>query len=165
MTVPHLRSSIPTLLLLAALSAVAVRSLAAQDAIAEVRAFNASYDEAIRSQDNARVLSLWALDGVSLLPGQAAIQGRDAIGQFLDQVQAQIVGWKVVAQESTCHDITVHGPWATEWCETHQVASRPNGEPNWEGWGKMALVLHKEGERWLIQQEMWNQAPAPSPGP
>lgn len=134
---------------------------ASPDAIAGIRAFNTAYDEAIKSQDDARVLALWASDGVTLLPGQAAVRGRKAIGRFLKDVEAQAVGWKVVAQKSTCHDIAVHGTWATEWCETHQVASRPDGKPDWEGWGKMALVLQQVDGRWLITQEMWNQGPAP----
>lgn len=129
--------------------------------VTEIHAFNTAYDAAIRSQDNDRVLAFWADDGVSLLPGQAAIQGRKAIGQFLKDVQARTVGWKVVAQKSACHDIEIHGVWATEWCETHQVASRPDGKPDWEGWGKMALVLQYINGRWLIKQEMWNQSPAP----
>lgn len=133
---------------------------ASPDAIAEIRAFNTAYDTAIKSQNNDRVLALWASDGVSLLPGQAAIRGRQAIDQFLKGVQAQAVGWKVVSQKSTCHDIAVHGSWGTEWCDTHQVASRPDGKPNWEGWGKMALVLHRVNGHWLIRQEMWNQSPA-----
>lgn len=134
---------------------------ACPNAIAEIHAFNTAYDAAIKSQNNDRVLDLWARDGVSLLPGQAAVRGREAIGQFLKDVQARTVGWKVVAQQSTCHDIEIHGRWATEWCETHQVASRPDGKPNWEGWGKMALVLQQVNGRWLIKQETWNQSPPP----
>ncbi len=157
---PHTRA-LRLLLALALLTLILPRALASQDAVAEIRAFNAAYDEAIKSRDNARVLSLWAADGVSLLPGQPAMRGVEAIGQFLRNVQAQTVGWKVVAQTSACHDIEVHGTWATEWCETHQVTSRPNGEPNVESWGKMALVLRKVDGRWRIALEMWNQGPAP----
>jgi uncharacterized protein (TIGR02246 family) len=141
------------------LLALALPSLSASaaDSTAEIIAFNKAYDAAVLSMDNARVLTFWSSDGVSLLPGQAPVRGREALAAFLAQVQAGTPGWKVIAQESTCHDIIVHGDWASEWCETHQVASRPDGQPNWEGWGKMALVLRKEHGRWVIRQEMWNQ--------
>ena len=132
----------------------------AADPTADIAAFNKAYDAAVLSRDNARVLALWASDGVSLLPAQNPIRGREAMAAFLAQVQAQTPGWKVIAQESTCHDIVVRGDWASEWCDTHQVASRPDGQPNWEGWGKMALVLEKQHGRWVIRQEMWNQGVA-----
>lgn len=129
----------------------------AADPAAEIVAFNKAFDAAVLSMENSRVLALWASDGVSLLPGEKAIRGREALAGFLAQVKANTPGWKVIAQESSCHDITVHGDWASEWCETHQVASRPDGQPNWEGRGKMALVLEKQHGRWVIRQEMWNQ--------
>lgn len=134
----------------------------AADSTSEIVAFNKAYDAAILSMDNARVLTFWAPDGLSLLPGEKPVRGREALAGFLARVQASTPGWKVIAQESTCHDITVHGDWASEWCETHQVASRPGGQPNWEGWGKMALVLEKQHGRWVTRQEMWNQGVAPS---
>ena len=44
----------------------------------------------------------------------------------------------------------------------HQVAQAPEGNPNLDGYGKMALVLHREaGGGWKIQQEMWNASPKP----
>jgi ketosteroid isomerase-like protein len=132
----------------------------AADPTADIAAFNKAYDAAILSRDDARVLAVWASDGVSLLPEQEPIRGRAAMAAFLARVQAQTPGWKVIAQESTCHDIVVHDDWASEWCETHQVASRPGGQSNWEGWGKMALVLEKQHGRWMIRQEMWNQGVA-----
>lgn len=136
-------------------------STRAADPTADIAAFNKAYDAAVLSMDNARVLAMWAADGVSLLPGENPVRGREALAAFLAQVTAQTPGWKVIAQESTCHDISVHGNWASEWCETHQVASRPDGQSNWEGWGKMLLVLEKQHGRWLIQREMWNQGVAP----
>ena len=121
--------SIGNALLVAAASALLTQhSRLHQGATARVAAFNRAYDDAIRSGDNARVLALWTRDGVSLLPGQAALRGREALATFLAGVQAQAAGWKVITQTSTCHDIEVHGSWATEWCETHQVAARPAGQ-------------------------------------
>jgi ketosteroid isomerase-like protein len=60
------------------------------------------------------------------------------------------------------HDIQVCGDLATEWATEHQVAQAPEGKQNFEGYGKMALVLHREASgEWKIKQEMWNGSPKP----
>jgi ketosteroid isomerase-like protein len=42
------------------------------------------------------------------------------------------------------------------------VVQPPDGKPAIEGYGKMALVLHREGSgEWKVKQEMWNAAPRP----
>jgi ketosteroid isomerase-like protein len=71
-------------------------------------------------------------------------------------------GYKVVNQEMEFHDIHVCGEWASEWATEHQVVQPPDGKPVIDSYGKMALVLHREGNgEWKIQQEMWNAAPKP----
>ncbi|MBA4216588.1 MAG: SgcJ/EcaC family oxidoreductase [Roseateles sp.] len=153
----------PAFLLVTALSlgaaAIAEAAPSAADAAA-IQAFNQAYNAAIRSQDNARVLALWAADGVSLLPGEPALRGRDALARFLDRIQAEMRGWKVKVQEMQCHDLVVHGDLASEWCDTHQVVSRPDGKPDWEGRGKMSLVLQRIDGQWRVRQESWNEGPA-----
>jgi ketosteroid isomerase-like protein len=38
------------------------------------------------------------------------------------------------------------------------VAAAPPGKENFEGFGKMLLVLHKKADgNWRIKREMWNQ--------
>jgi uncharacterized protein (TIGR02246 family) len=134
-----------------------------QDARVEIESFNKRLDAAILKQDNSAVLALWADDGVSLLPSTMPIRGKKEMAKFLDDVTAQTKGWKVIQQQSVCHDVEVSGDWATEWCDTHQVASRPDSQPNWEGWGKTLLVLHREKQgRWLLKREMWNQGVKPN---
>jgi hypothetical protein len=45
----------------------------------------------------------------------------------------------------------------------HQVVKFPGGKPPFEGFGKMALVLHRGTDgKWRLKQEMWNQALAPA---
>src|ERR1700747_1859111 len=68
----------------------------------------------------------------------------------------------VTKEEMAFHDIQVCGDWATEWATEHQVAQAPAGNPNLDGYGKMALVLHREAVGgWKIQQEMSNASPKP----
>jgi len=52
----------------------------------------------------------------------------------------------------------VCGDWATE----HQAAQAQEGQPNFDAYAKMALVLHREASGgWKIQQEMWKASPKP----
>jgi hypothetical protein len=42
------------------------------------------------------------------------------------------------------------------------MAKASEGKPDFDGYGKMALVLHRDANReWKIKQEMWNASPKP----
>jgi hypothetical protein len=81
--------------------------------------------------------------------------------RFLDLHLKMDPGYKVAKEEMEFHDIQLCGDWATEWATEHQVAKAPEGKPDFDGYGKMALVLHREGGEWKIKQEMWNASPKP----
>ena len=128
-----------------------------------VETFNKSLDAATRSMNNAAVLALWEDDGVSLLPSTPPILGKKAIGKFLDDVMAAYPGGKMTKFEMQCHDITVSGDWASEWCTEHQIVQFPGGKPPFDGWGKMLFVLHRGADgKWRVKEEMWNQAVTPA---
>jgi len=145
------------LILFALVAFLAPQDYKKSDAKVEIDAFNRAFDAAILKQNNAAVLALWDEEGLSLLPATPPIRGKKEMSKFLEDVTAQTKGWKVLKQESTCHDIEVSVDWASEWCDTYQMATRPDSQPNWEGWGKTLLVLHRDKNgRWLLKREMWN---------
>ena len=148
--------------LLIALLAAASPAVPVANLPPDIAAFNRALTTATLHMDNAGVLALWEEDGVSLLPGQAPMQGRKSIARFLDEVVKQIPGARVTLQEDRCQDAEVAGDWASEWCTTHQVVDLGGGRAPWEGRGRMLLVLHrgKKGQ-WRIKREMWTAAPAP----
>lgn len=147
---------------LVALLAAAGPALPAATLPPDIAAFDRALTEATLHMDNAAVLALWEDDGVSLLPGTAPIQGKEALARFLDGIAKQIPGAKVTRQENDCHDAEVAGDWASEWCFTHQVVDLGGGRAPWEGRGRMLLVLHRgKNGSWRIKREMWNAAPAP----
>jgi ketosteroid isomerase-like protein len=112
--------------------------------------------------DNAGAMALWADDGVTLLPGMAPIAGKKTIAKWLDDVVANMPGYKVTQQENEFRDIQVSGDWASEWGTTHQVVQPPNGKAPIEGYGKILLVLHRdESGEWKIKEEMWNAGVKP----
>src|SRR5579872_5735053 len=99
-----LRSVIAIVLLYTA--AAAYQKTSAKE---EIEAFNKRLDEVTLHMDNAGTLSLWAEDGISLLPSTPPIEGKKALTKFLDDVVAQSKGWKVIQQQSRCHDIETSG--------------------------------------------------------
>jgi uncharacterized protein (TIGR02246 family) len=129
---------------------------------AEIEAFNKHYVELHLKMDTAGVLALWEEDGVDLMPGDAPMIGKKKIVAWVEDIVAKMPGYKVMKQDMEFHDIQVCGDWASEWATEHQVVQPPDGKPVIEGYGKMALVLHRgaNGE-WKVKQEMWNAAPAP----
>ena len=132
------------------------------EARSEIDAFNKKFLELHLKMDTPGVMAMWAEDGVDLMQGEAPFVGRRTITTWVEDILAKMPGYKVTKEEMEFHDIQVCGDWATEWATEHQVAQAPEGKPNFDGYGKMALVLHREaGGEWKIKQEMWNASPKP----
>lgn len=129
------------------------------DGVAGIEAFNRALEAATKAMDNAAAVALWEEDGVSLLPSTRPIIGKAAIAQFFDAVTKGMPGAKMASFTLRCGDIQVSGPLGSEWCTEHQVVTFPAGQPPFDGWGKMLLVLHRDGDgKWRLLREMWNQA-------
>lgn len=130
--------------------------------VKEIDAFNKRFQEATLRMDNAGAMALWADDGVTLLPGMAAIAGKNTIAKWLDDLVAKMPGYKVTKQENEFHDIQISGDFASEWGTTYQVVQPPDEKPVIESYGKILLVLHREKDgEWKIKQEMWNAGERP----
>lgn len=135
-------------------------SKAATDPPAEIAQFNEHYRQLHLQMDTAGIFALWADDGVDLMPGEAPLIGKKTIQAWVENIVSKMPGYKVVKQEMQFHDIAVSGDWASEWALDHQVVQPPGGKEPIETWGKMALVLHRDGSgQWKVKQEMWNAAP------
>jgi ketosteroid isomerase-like protein len=127
---------------------------------AEIETFNRALDSATRAMNNAAVLALWEDDGVSLLPQTKPIVGKPAIRAFVEEVTSRFPDARMESFTLACSGIEISGPWASEWCEEHQVVKLPT--TRFDGRGHMLLVLHRGADgRWRIRREMWNQAPSP----
>lgn len=132
------------------------------NARSKIDAFNKRFTELHLKMDTPGIMAMWAEDGVDLMQGEAPIVGKKTITAWVENVLSKMPGYRVTKEEIEFHDIQVCGDWATEWGTEHQVAQAPGGKPNFDGYGKMALVLHREpsGE-WKIKQEIWNASPKP----
>jgi len=128
----------------------------------EIEAFNNKFLELHLKMDTPGIMAMWTEDGADLMQGEAPLVGKKTIATWLDGVLSKTQGYKVAKEELEFYDIQVCGDWATEWANEHQVAKAPEGKPDFEGYGKMALVLHREATgEWKIKQEMWNASPKP----
>jgi len=129
---------------------------------AEIDAFNKKYIAAHLRMDNAAVLSMWAEDGISLLPATDPMMGKEAIGKFMDEVVGRMPGYHMQKMDVDFQGIEVSGDWASEWAEEHQVVQPPPGKRLIDSYGKLLLVLHREADgNWRITREMWNQGLKP----
>lgn len=128
----------------------------------EIATFNQRFRDLHLKMDHQGIFAMWAEDGVDLMPGEAPIVGKKAIVAWVEDILARMPGHKVTKQDMEFHDIRVSGDWASEWATEHQVVQPPDGKPPIEGYGKMALVLHREASgEWKIEQEMWNEGVKP----
>jgi len=128
----------------------------------EIEAFNKKYIAAHLQMDNAAVLSMWAEDGISLLPATDPMIGKEAIGKFMDEVVGRMPGYHMQKMDVDFQGIEVSGDWASEWAEEHQVVQPPPGRRVIDSYGKLLLVLHREADgNWRITREMWNQGMKP----
>ena len=129
---------------------------------AEIDAFNKKYIATHLRMDNAAVMSMWAEDGISLLPTTDPIIGKEAIGKFMDEVTGKMPGYHMQKVDVDFQGIEVSGDWASEWAEEHQVVQPPPGKRVIDSYGKLLLVLHREADgNWRITREMWNQGLKP----
>ena len=127
----------------------------------EIERFNAEFVKLILNTDHAGMLAAWAEDGVDLMPGEEPLVGKRAITTWIKDIESRGAGSRVTKEEVQFHDIQVSGVWASEWATEHQIV-QPQGKPLIEGYGKIALVLHRdESGHWKIKQEMWNDRPQP----
>jgi ketosteroid isomerase-like protein len=124
--------------------------------------FNRRFAECVRNSDHAGMLAMWASDGVDLMPGEAPLVGKVAIAAWLEGIEKEGAESRVLKEELEFHDVRVSGDWASEWADELQTV-QPQGKSPVDGYGKIALVLHREGNgQWSIKQEMWNDSPVPA---
>lgn len=128
---------------------------------AELDAFNKGFIAAHSRMDNAAVMSMWAEDGVSLLPTTEPMIGKETIKKFMDDVVRRMPGYHMQKIDIDFQGIEVNGDWASEWALEYQVV-QPPGKPVFDSYGKLLLVLHRETDgNWRIMREMWNQGLKP----
>jgi ketosteroid isomerase-like protein len=126
----------------------------------EIERFNRRFVELHLKMDHDGILAMWADDGVDLMPDEAPLVGKAAITAWLKDILSKSPGLKVTKEELAFYDIEVSGDWASEWGVEHQATQRAEGQGPVDGYGKIALVLHRDANgQWKIKQEMWNSAP------
>jgi len=156
---PHRSTCRVTLFLLLFVLGIAATAQTSADK-QQIAAFNEKFTHAIRAMNNADVLSLWAEDGVSLLPNMNPISGKNAIQKFMDDATSRTTGYKVISHDNDFRDIQFAGDWASEWALTTQVVQPPGDQPRMTIHGKMLLVLHREKDgTWKIRTESWTSSP------
>ena len=154
-----MRTKASLILLLSMLAVNGSGCESGKGSVETVQEFNRKFQESILNTDHRAMLTMWADDGVDLMPGEVALLGKPAIAAWLKGIETNGGGSRVSAEDLEFHDLQVSGDWASEWANEHQIVQPSGAKPPIEGYGKIALVLHRENRRWIIKQEMWNDSP------
>ena len=83
------------LIVICAASAGRPHGTGPDEAKKEIEAFNKKFTAAHLRMNNAAIVSMWAEDGISLLPLTAPITGKQRIAKFMDDVVAEMPGYQM----------------------------------------------------------------------
>lgn len=124
---------------------------------AEIRQLIATWMEATKAGDTAKVLSLMADDVVFLVPGQPPMIGKDAFAAAM-QSQAQDGAPQFDGHSEIC-ELQVHGDWAFMWTKLSVTFTPPGGKPMTRA-GHTLTVLQKQNGKWVLARDANMLAPA-----
>ncbi len=141
-------------LAIAVIAALAVPSLAAADAAADIEASNQAFVSAFNGGDAAGVAARFTADAELMPPDMARVDGHDAI-QALWQA---FVDAKASGLDITTDTLDVLGEEAIETGSYQVTAPDPDGNPSTEI-GKYLVVWKQEGGAWKMYRDIWNADP------
>jgi uncharacterized protein (TIGR02246 family) len=146
-----MRSRLSMLLVVAAALAAAPARAKTPPANRAVERAMQGYAAALRDGTPDRVASWYAADGELLLPGLAALHGRDAIRAFLAPLASAT---EVASVEITTDLLEVRGATADQWGTYVQVAGE-RGKAKQTYRGRFAAIWHREADgRWRLKRLM-----------
>jgi uncharacterized protein (TIGR02246 family) len=123
----------------------------------EIRELVATWMEATKAGNSAKVLSLMSDDVVFLVPGQPVMRKADFAAAQCAQSGMKIEG------ESDIQEVKVLGDWAFMWSKLKVVVTPPGAKPVARA-GYTLTILKKENGRWVLARDANMLAPAPAKG-
>jgi len=113
--------------------------------------------------DPMATMSLWAEDGVDLLPGMEPMVGKSVISQWLKGLLEQMKGVKVLQCDVDWKQIEIKDDVAYEWGINTQTVSLPDRPEPQKNEGKITLILRRQPSgQWKLVLESWNNSPRPT---
>ena len=120
----------------------------------EIRQLVATWMEATKAGDSAKVLSLMSDDVVFLVPGQSVMRKADFAAAQSAQSGMKIEG------ESDIQEVKVLGDWAFMWSRLKVVVT-PEGAQTVTRAGYTLSILKKENGKWVLARDANMLAPLP----
>jgi len=122
--------------------------------------FNRRFVEGCRKFDPEGTASLWADDGVDLLPGMDPMVGKATILKWLNGLVEQSKGVKILQCDVAWQGTEVSGDVAYEWGINTQTITTPDHPDPLKNKGKITLILRKQPDgSWKLALESWNSSP------
>ena len=127
---------------------------------ASIDEFNRRFIEGCRKFDPEGTATLWADDGVDLLPGMDPMVGKATIEKWLKGLAEQAKGTKILQCDVEWRESHVSGDVAYEWGINTQTVSLPDRSEPMKNKGKITLILRKQTDgAWKLALESWNSSP------
>ena len=144
-----------TIIVLAALTSLAVGPARAEDAKQAIDAANAKFEAAFNKGDAAGVAGSYASDAALLPPGEARVDGRSAIEAYWKG--AIDAGFRQLTLKAV--EVYEGGDGAAEVGRWTLVGPARNGGSAQMA-GKYIVIWRHSGNSWQLLRDMWNDDPA-----
>jgi ketosteroid isomerase-like protein len=142
------RTSVPRIILIAAVYLLAMNAAQAQEK-GEIERLNAHFAELFNKGDEAGVTAMYTNDAVVLPPGAGIVKGRNDIQAFWKKAAETLGDMKL-----TTVDVKPLGGTAAR--ETGHFSLKTKTTPSQEVVGKYVVVWEKVGPEWKLGADIWN---------
>ncbi len=133
-----------------------LRAESPQEVKDAILAVEKQYDEAFNKRDPAALASLYSEDAQIHAPDKEVIKGRQNIERhWKEEMKISTAAGEKNSGETT--EVLAFGEVAHE--TGHWVAKKSNGTIS--SHGKYFVLWKKQGSRWMLHREIWNQTGAP----
>lgn len=148
------------------LAVLPVAQAGTSDARKAIDEYNQKFIQSCRDRDHAADLALWTDDGVDLIQGLDPMIGKATIAHWLEGVEAQTKGAKMLQCDVDWKQIEIHGDTAYEWGINTQTIEIPGQAKPFSNKGKILLILKRQPDgSWKRSLEAWNSSPRPQQEP
>ena len=111
------------------------------------------------SFDPDALTALWTDDGILMIPGQAPIQGVDALRAFFEKQRDSMANVDVTAYEEEWQEVRIVGDYAFEWGQIHGRTRKGQGAAETSVTVNAMRVLKRlDTGEWRISRAIWNEA-------
>jgi len=124
---------------------------------AAVEAVSLAWKNAYNAGDVAAVAALYAEDAVLSAPGERAVHGSAAIGEYFVEKVAEFGAAELTVEDEPMGDVLASCDLAWQW-KTYKVIDKAGAVVDA---GKLVTLFRRQDGKWLIAGDTWNSDATP----